>query len=149
MHAFVAAGSAFLMAVLWFDLMFDVQVRGHAGPALPPEILDSIAAYYRRVTTEARPMGQLVGAVMLYTLSAIAIELARGDRPLWRAALCLALAGGAIGLALGRTVRNAVRLGAGQGAPARRAQLARQIYHDHLYCLAAMTTVTALQLFTP
>jgi hypothetical protein len=33
MHAF--AGSAFPVAVLWFDLMFDVQTRGHAGERLP------------------------------------------------------------------------------------------------------------------
>ena len=29
MEAFVAAGAGFLLAVLWFDLMHDVQVRGH------------------------------------------------------------------------------------------------------------------------
>ena len=28
MNAFVAAGAGFLLAVLWFDLMFDVQVLG-------------------------------------------------------------------------------------------------------------------------
>lgn len=33
MHSFAAAG--FLLAVLWFDLMFDVQTRKHAGGVLP------------------------------------------------------------------------------------------------------------------
>ncbi len=33
MHAFAAAGAAFLICVLWFDLMFDAQVRGHDGEA--------------------------------------------------------------------------------------------------------------------
>jgi hypothetical protein len=149
MHAFVAAGSAFLMAVLWFDLMFDVQVRGHVGGGLPPEVLDSIAAYYRRVTTEARPMGQVVGVVMLFTLAAIAVELVRGEGPVWRAAICLALGSGAVALALGRTVRNAMTLGGGDGAPDRRVRLAKQIYRDHLCCLAAMAAVTALQLLVP
>ena len=65
MHSFAAAGAAFLLAVLWFDLMFDVQVRGHAGGPLPPEVLASISAYYRRVTTEAWPMNRLVVLVML------------------------------------------------------------------------------------
>ena len=42
MHAFVAAGAGFLLAVLWFDLMFDVQTRKHVGNPLPPEVLASI-----------------------------------------------------------------------------------------------------------
>ena len=76
MHAFAAAGAGFLLAVLWFDLMFDVQTRKHSGGVLPPEVLGSISAYYRRVTTEAYPMNRLVALVMLLTLAAIW----RGDR---------------------------------------------------------------------
>jgi hypothetical protein len=56
MHTFAAAGTAFLLAVLWFDLMFDVQTRKAADDPLPPEVLASISAYYRRVTTEAYPI---------------------------------------------------------------------------------------------
>lgn len=47
--------------LLWFDLMFDVQTREHSGDVLPPEVLGSISAHYRRVTTEAYPMNRLVG----------------------------------------------------------------------------------------
>jgi hypothetical protein len=64
MHTFAAAGAGFLLAVLWFDLMFDVQTRKHTGD-LPPEVLASISAYYRRVTTEAYPMNRLVALVMV------------------------------------------------------------------------------------
>ena len=39
MRTFAAAGAGFLLAVLWFDLMFDVQTRGHAGDVLPREVL--------------------------------------------------------------------------------------------------------------
>jgi hypothetical protein len=56
----VAAGAGFLLAVLWFDLMFDVQVLGQGGPVLAEERLSSIAAYYARVTTAARPMNRLI-----------------------------------------------------------------------------------------
>jgi hypothetical protein len=42
--------------------MFDVQTRKHTGD-LPPEVLASISAYYRRVTTEAYPMNRLVALV--------------------------------------------------------------------------------------
>jgi len=61
--------------VLWFDLMFDVQTRKHEGNVLPPDVLASISAYYRRVTTEAYPMNRLVALVMLLTLAAICAEI--------------------------------------------------------------------------
>jgi hypothetical protein len=59
MHTFAAAGAGFLLAVLWFDLMFDVQTRKYAGDLLPPEVT-SISACYRHVTTEAYPMNRVV-----------------------------------------------------------------------------------------
>ena len=68
MHTFAAAGTAFLLAVLWFDLMFDVQTRKYPDGALSPEVLTSISAYYRRVTTDAYPMNRLVALVMVLTL---------------------------------------------------------------------------------
>jgi hypothetical protein len=83
MHTFAAAGSAFLLAVLWFDLMFDVQSRKHAGHPLPTEVLASISAYYRRVTTEAYPMNRLVALVMLLTLAAIVAEIVESVHPWW------------------------------------------------------------------
>ena len=110
MHAFAAAGAGFLLAVLWFDLMFDVQAR-RRDAALPANVLASIAAYYRRVTTEARPMSALIPLVMFLTLAALVAEIARGDDPRWIGWASLALASTAIGLAMARTVRNARRLG--------------------------------------
>src|SRR5579864_9002204 len=104
MHAVAAAGAGFLIAVLWFDLMFDVQARRRADP-LPEAVLASISAYYRRVTTDARPMGRLVSVAMLVTLTAIVVEIARCEGPRWAsgAALVAGLVG--MGLALARTVR--------------------------------------------
>jgi len=83
MHTFAAAGAAFLLAVLWFDLMFDVQTRQHPGETLPADVLASISAYYRRVTTEAYPMNRLVALVMLLTLAAIIAEIVQGRIPWW------------------------------------------------------------------
>jgi hypothetical protein len=51
----------------------------------------------------------------------------------------------AIGLAAVRTVRNAVGLGAAADSVSVQTQLARTVYRDHMYCLAAMTTVVVLQ----
>jgi hypothetical protein len=146
MSAVAAAGAGFLMAVLWFDLMFDVQTRGHAGETLPDEVLSSIGAYYRRVTTEASPMSRLIPVVMLATVIAIGAEIRSGASPRWTGWASLALAVSAIGLAMARTVKNAVRLGGSADSPAVRTGRARAVYRDHLYCFAAMSLVVGLQL---
>ena len=147
MTEFVAAGAGFLLAVVWFDLMFDVQVLRHRGRAeLPEDVLASIAAYYGRVTTAARPMNRLVGIVMLATLAAIVVQLAEGDAPRWAAAASLALAGLAVLVAATRTFRRAVRLGARADSPAIQSRLARSICTDHLLCLAALAALLTLQL---
>ena len=146
MPAYVLPGAGFLVAVLWFDLMFDVQTRKHSGDTLPPEILTSIQGYYRRVTTEAWPMNRLVGAVMLLTLLAIAFEIAQGPQSWWVGWASLAATLSAVALAVARTVPNAGRLGTAAGTPQERTRLARAVYRDHLFCLAAMVAVVSLQL---
>jgi hypothetical protein len=147
MHTIAAAGAGFLIAVLWFDLMFDVQARG-AGPLATDAALGSISAYYRRVTTEASPMGRLISLVMLATVAALVARIVRGEGPLWAGAVSLAAALVGMGLALARTVRNAVRLGAATDPPEVRTILARRILGDHLISLAAMSVVLALQIAT-
>lgn len=39
MVAAVSSGAGFLFAVLWFDLMFDLQVFGHPGRPLSESVL--------------------------------------------------------------------------------------------------------------
>ena len=148
MTAFVTAGAGFLLAVLWFDLMFDVQVlrhRDHRDP-LPEEVLASISAYYRRVTTAARPMNLLIAAVMAATLAAIVAQIAAGDDPAWVGWSSLVLAAAAILTALVHTVPSAVRLGARADAVAVQSQLARSICRDHTLCLAAVAALLTIQL---
>jgi hypothetical protein len=146
MHACAAAGAGFLIAVLWFDLMFDVQTRKHAADPLPPEVLSSISAYYRRVTIEAYPMNRLIAAVMLLTLVFIVGEIFQNADHWWVVWISLAAAATAIGLARARTVPNAMRLGRAADSPDVQTQLARAIYRDHIYCLAAIVVLLVLQL---
>ena len=146
MHAFVAAGAAFLLAVLWFDLMFDVQVRKHAGRTLPPEVLASISAYYRRVTTDAYPMNRLVALVMVLTLIAIVAEIIAGVNPWWIGWVSIALAGSGVVPTLTRTVPNARRLGSGKDSADEQSALARAIYRDHRLSFLRMSVVLGLQL---
>lgn len=147
MNAFVTAGAGFLLSVLWFDLMFDVQARRSPDGALVSEsALASIAAYYARVTTAARPMNRLIATVMLATLVAIAIEIVRGDGLGWMPWASLALAASGIGLAGTRTVPAAVRLGTRRDDTATQSALARRILADHLFCLAAISCLIGVQL---
>jgi hypothetical protein len=139
------AGTGFLLAVLWFDLMFDVQARGHHGADLPAEVRDSIAAYYRRVTTAARPMNRLIAAVMLVTLGALIGVIVQGDTPAWSAWLALVLVVCGVALAAIRTVPHAVRLGTQADTAAQQSRLARGILRDHLLCIAAVFAALLLQ----
>jgi hypothetical protein len=146
MRAFVTAGAGFLLAVLWFDLMFDVQVLGRRERELAEERLASIAGYYGRVTTAARPMNRLIAATMLATLAAIVVEIVDGGAPSWVAWASLALAAAPILLAGGRTVPSAARLGTRVDTIARQSELARSICREHLLCLASIAALLALQL---
>ena len=148
MRALASAGAGFLLAVLWFDLMFDVQVRGHTGAELPEHVLSSIAAYYARVTTTSRPMSRLVLLAMLVTIGALIATLFGDDLPNWRAVIALVLALVAISLAGAHTVPAAVRLGTERDDAATQTCLARSILRDHLVCITAIA-VTLLVLLLP
>ena len=139
-------GTGFLLAVLWFDLMFDVQVRGQTAGELPADVRNSIAAYYRRVTTDAHPMSRLVAAAMLMTIAALAGAAARHDVRAWAAWPALGLVVAAVGLAAARTVRNAVRLGSQAGTATEQSVLARTILRDHAACLAAVALALVLEI---
>ena len=136
----------FLLAVLWFDLMFDVQVLPYAnwGEPLPEPVLASIAGYYRRVTTDAYPMNRAVGAVMLIALAGCVWQLRRARRRALGVASLLFVAM-PVGLAALRVVPNAVQLGTRADTLARQSELARVICTDHLWCLASIALFTAIQ----
>ena len=146
MHTLAAAGASFLLAVLWFDLMFDVQTRRHPGDPLPLEVLASISSYYRRVTTEAYPMNRLVALVMVLTLAAICAEIVQGKNPRWIGWGSLALAGSGFVPTMMRTVPNARRLGMAVDSAEEQSKFARAVCRDHMFSFARMTVVLILQL---
>jgi hypothetical protein len=143
----VAATAGFLLAVLWFDLMFDVQVLRHRGEAvLPDGVLASIAAYYRRVTTTASPMGRLVGVVMAVLVVALTWQAVDGDAPAWVSVVSLPAAIAAIALAMLRVFGRARRLGRREDSIEAQSALARSICRDHLVCLVLIATVIGVQI---
>src|SRR6202035_738252 len=83
MEKFAAAGAGFLLAVLLFDLMFDIQVLRQKANEVPEPVLASISAYYKRVTTDASPMGRLVALVMVATIASTVAEVVGNHGPHW------------------------------------------------------------------
>lgn len=144
MHAFVTAGAGFLLAVLWFDLMHDVLVRGHEGRDVPEPALDTIRRYYARVTTAASPMNRLVALAMLVTVVSIGVQIGSGSVALGLVSLVLAVP--PMALAFQRTMPSAVRLGAGGDDPAEQSRLARRIHADHWFCFGSILALIVVQL---
>ena len=127
--------------------MFDVQVWRHRrSPEVPETVLDSIAAYYRRVTTTASPMARLVGLVMVALLVALVVQAIWGDESLWVSLVSIPAALLGIGLAAARIFGQARRLGSRRDPLVVQSELARGIFRAHIVCLAAMITVLAVQL---
>jgi uncharacterized BrkB/YihY/UPF0761 family membrane protein len=84
------------------DLMFDVQVFPQllGDASLPEQALDSISAYYRRVTTDARPMGHLVGTGIAFTFLASLVQGIRAAGAAWQRIAPALFSGMPAGLAL-------------------------------------------------
>lgn len=143
------AGCGFLLAVLWFDLMFDALALTAPPGMLAEERLAAISAYYARVTTAADPMGRFVGVVMITTLAALMAQLWRGRLPRAPAALSFALVLAPVSLALLRILPDAARLGARADPLDVQSELARSIGWEHCACLAAVIVALALQLWIP
>ena len=148
MAPLLTACSGFLLAVLWMDLIFDVQVFRHrnAGEELPEPVLASIAAYYHRATTTSQPMSRLIALVMVILLGAFVFQAARGQDPVWLLVVSAGLAGIPTLLALTHTVPNAVRLGNRTDSAPEQTRLARSVCRDHLVCAGCMVVFLVLWL---
>ncbi|KAA1248498.1 hypothetical protein F0Q45_20270 [Mycobacterium simiae] len=144
---FTACGG-FLLAVLWMDLIFDVQVLRYrrASDQLPEPVLASIAGYYHRATTTSRPMSWLIALVMVLLLAGLGVVAVGGHEPGWLLLTSAVLAGVPVGLAAVRTVPRAVRLGNRVDSVTEQARLARAICRDHLVCIGCMLAFMVLWL---
>lgn len=140
----LGAGAGFLAAVLWFDLMFDVQALRLDEPDGDAR-LTSMADYYRRVTIEAFPANGLVATVMLLTITGSAVQWWRS--PSWRGFLAVLLVTAPVTLAGWRIIPNAQRLGRRSDPPPAQRALARTIWRDHVVCFACVLAFLALQVW--
>ena len=128
--ALLAACGGFLLAVLWMDLIFDVQVLGHrrADGPLPEPVLASIAGVLQArddrlgADEPADRRGHGRGRGRQRSCASSRQRPARAPRRV-RLALCLRPPA----LAVARVVPNAVRLGSRRDDPAAQSDLARAI----------------------
>ena len=148
MSTLLAACGGFLLAVLWMDLIFDVQVLRHrdASEPLPEPVLASISAYYRRATTDSAPMSRLIAGVMAIGVVACGVQLFRGEAPLPLRLSAFAVLSSLTALAALRIVPDAVRLGARRDPAEVQSALARGICRSHLVCFVGIAGFVALQI---
>jgi len=142
----IGAGGGFLLAVLWFDLMFDVQVWPYWGQeTLPEEVLASIAGYYQRVTTDAAPMNMLVGGVMFLTIGAVIWNLMRGTQAIWISVGTLILLSVPVAAAQMVIFPGAQQLATRTDSLAVQTDLANAIFTAHVACFVAIALMLVLQ----
>jgi uncharacterized membrane protein YfcA len=143
----LTACGGFLLAVLWMDLIFDTQVLGRSleNGALPESVLASIAAYYRRATTDSRPMSRLIAFVMAIAVLGSTFALFAGRGAFKLRLLAVSLVAAPTALAAVRVVPNAVRLGARKDDLVTQTWLARAICRDHFVCFAAIAAFIAVE----
>ncbi len=138
----LSATAGCLLAVLWMDLMFDVQYFSRE----PVDAVTSIATYYRRVTLDAGWMSGLIATVMLVTIVGVVIQVRISRTPRWRRAVTAVLAFAPITLALVLVVPAARELGASNASVVDRLELVRFIAWSHLGCFASMACFLATQI---
>jgi hypothetical protein len=148
MPRILAASGGFLLAVLWMDLMFDVQVLASelGGAPMPESALASSAGYYRHVVTESALMRQFISLVIVVTVGGSLVQATRGGGARWRRILAPLLCGSASTLAALRIIPNAARLGARTDPTEGQSALAAAIFHDHVLCFVAIAAFVAIQL---
>lgn len=140
------ACAGFLTATLWMDLIFDVQVIPHLDSGqVPEEVLASIQAYYLRVTTDAWPMGALVGIIILVGVVTNTIRLFKSREWLPGRFLSLLLMVLPSGWAVLSIFPDAQRLAVESLDFTVQSHLVIRIFWGHVTCLALILSLIVVQ----
>jgi hypothetical protein len=145
-HGWVAAGAALLLAVVWWDMIFDSQVLRHPTGTLPPDVLATTSSYYRRCTVDGGPMMYLPVVVMVLVLIGIVLELVRSTIAPWVGWASLILAAWGVVSVAFIAVPRAQRIGRAQESPDILSGLARIVFKLHAAAAVCWIVVIVLQL---
>lgn len=147
-RALALMGGGFLLAVLWFDLKFDILALEalRTGGAVSEDALSIIRTYYKQaLATESGGFPLIISMMAIANLGAL-LQLRDQAVSLWVRVLAMGLVFPPVSLAGIRVVPNARVLGEGQISLAEQSDLAILILQDHLYCIVSICAFLALQL---
>ena len=142
-------GGGFLLAVLWFDLKFDVLAWSALlhGSELSEDAMQAIITYYRQATGTESSGLPLIMMMMALSVVAALVQTGRSQLPLMLRGAALLFLVAPIALAGGRVVPNARILATQTMDLQTQTDLAILILHDHLYCFSSITAFLLLQLW--
>jgi hypothetical protein len=137
----------FLLAIIWMDMMFDIQAYRAKSKTLPENILSTTTLYYRQITKGADPMRQLITFVMAVLGLALVYDLALGTTPFWYRGVSFILAVPGPVLALARTLKNAMRLSERRDSIEVQSAMAHSLFFDHVVSFVLMSAFLLWQVF--
>jgi hypothetical protein len=148
-RVFPLLGGGFLLAVLWFDLKFDLLVYDQLVDRgdVDAEALASIKAYYTRALGTEMAGFPLIMTMMFLSIVATLVQFKDDCLVTWTWIASLLLLVPPILLAFVRVVPNAGRLADSDADHRHQLDLAETILQDHLFCFASISCFLVLQLY--
>lgn len=147
-HVIQAITGGFILAVLWFDLKFDLLAYPHMmyGVELAGQDLATIKSYYLQVLSMERAGFPLITIMMLACIIATLFESIRGRHiSPWRRIAAPLLVIPPILLAGIRVVPTAGTLAQSTASHADQVTLSVAILQDHLFCFVSISCFLLLQ----
>ena len=139
----------FLLAVLWFDLKFDLLVLDQLVDRgdVDREALAGIKAYYARALGTEMAGFPLIMTMMFLSVVATLVQYKDDCLVAWTWLASLLLLVPPILLAIVRVVPNAGKLADSDADYRQQLDLADAILQDHLFCFASISCFLVLQLY--
>ena len=136
----------FMLAVLYIDLMFDVSAVPYrrTGAAIPGEVVESIASYYRRITQNP----YVLIFVMLTATICVVTEIVYDLVPRWAGYSSLGFMLVAMLAGAGKVIPAAQRLAAGKDAEDTRTRLVHSMLPGHIVLLISILLLALVQFST-
>jgi hypothetical protein len=133
----------FMIAVLYMDLSFDITALPYrkSRAVLPPDVLNPIVAYYRRLTQNP----WLLIFVMLTATTSVIAEIVYGLVPPRVSYSSLIIMGAAMILGMVKVIPAATRLAQRKDSPEKQTQLSHSLFPCHILLLILILSLTLVQ----